>query len=146
MAHEVPEDPGDRSEDGDEPQGPEDGLGELDRPGDVGVAGKAIPLRMIAVSQDGDHAGALDAGRIIERRVGKSVLLELLYPILARGDHVLLGSKLEAAGRARLDTSRLEADLDPIHAQRALGHFPRCLVELRNLERPSSRPQAPALA
>src|SRR6266851_470309 len=141
MSHEVSEDAGDRSEDRDESQGPENGFGELDRPGDVRVAGKAVPLRMIAVRQHGDDSGTLDAGRIIERGVGKSVLLELLYPIFARGDHVLLGSKLEATGGARLDASRLEADLDPVHAQRALGHLPRRLVEFRNVERTSGRAQ-----
>src|SRR5262249_9188420 len=144
MAQEVPKDAGDRSEDGDEPERLEHGLGEADRPGDVWISRQPVPLGTIPVGQHGDHASAADALRIVYRRVGEAVLLELLH---ARGrdrQHLVLGAKLQATGGASLDAGRLQSDGDPVHAQRALGHLAGLRVEPRDVERTACLAEAAA--
>src|SRR5215831_12927625 len=98
------------------------------------------------MGQHGDHAGSLHARRIVEGCMGEAICLELRHAVLAQCDHVLLGSELQAAGRARFDASRLKAHLDAVDAQRALGHLARVLVELGNVEGTPSGAQAAANA
>ena len=48
--------------------------------GTCGSRGQAVPLGVVAVGEHGDHAGAADAGRVVERGLGEAVGLELLDP------------------------------------------------------------------
>src|SRR5262249_15620172 len=100
VAQEVPKDAGDRSEDGDESERLEHGLGEADRPGDMRISRQPVPLGTIAVGQHGDHAGAADALRIVYRRIGEAVLFELLHARVRDRQHLVLGAKLQATGGA----------------------------------------------
>src|SRR5207244_9931453 len=57
-----------------------------------------------------------------------------LHPRASARDHVVLGPELQAGRRAGLDARRLETDADPVHAERALRHLARLLMELRHVE------------
>jgi hypothetical protein len=99
---------------------------------------------VIAVAEHGHHAGPVHALRVVQRGVGEAVGLELLHSLVPERDHRVLGAELQAAGRARLDAGRLQPDLHPIHAQRALGHLACCAAEVRHTERAAGLAQAAA--
>src|SRR5262249_35255294 len=53
----------------------------------------------------------------------------------SESEHVFFCSELEAASRAGLDASGLQANLDPVNAEGALGHLAGLLVKLGDVER-----------
>ena len=127
-----------------EAEGPQHRLPEPDSDGDMRIAGEPIPFGLVAMREDGDDAGAADALRIVQRRLGISIRPQLRDAREAQADHIVLGTKVQAAGGARLDAGGLERDLDPVHAQRALRHLARLDVILRDIERAAGLAQLAA--
>src|SRR5512132_3832402 len=101
MAHVVPDDAEDGTQNRDAAERSEELLPDLDEEGNVRIRRQAVPLGMVAVREDRDDARSVDAGRIVERRLRESVFLELLDPGMPHDEHVLLRPEVEAAGRAR---------------------------------------------
>src|SRR5262245_228325 len=131
----VREGAGHGAEDRENAQRPEDPLPELHAPGHVRVRREPVPLGMIAVGEHGDDRRSVDAAGVVERGLREAVGLQLRPARLPEGDHVVLGPELQTAGRAGLDAGGLEADRDPVHAERALGHLPGGRMEPRHVER-----------
>src|SRR5262249_16354386 len=82
----------------------------------------------------GHNAGATDAGRIVDSRVGEAVRLQLLDTLVGDVEHLVLRTKLQAARRTGLHAGRLQADRHAIRAHRALVDPVGLLAELRHIE------------
>ena len=105
--------------------------------GTVRILRQAVPLRVVAVREHGDHAGAADARRVVERRrCAKPFALSCSTRALRRAASMSsFVAELQAAGRAGLDARGLEPDRHAVDAERALGHLAGRLREARHVER-----------
>src|SRR6202023_2606395 len=113
----------------------EDLFPELHAPGNVGICGQAVPVRMITVREHRDDGSAADAIRIVESGLRESVGLQLRDARVAHRHHVILRSKLETPGRTGLDAGWLESHIHAVDTERALGHLAGRLVKARPVER-----------
>src|SRR5205085_1623980 len=107
---------------------------DADGGGDGGVLRKAVPLRVIAVLEDGDHAGAADALGIVHRRLREPVFLELVHAVVRHLHQRGLVAELQATGGAGLDAGGLQPHRDAVHAERALRHLVGALRVPGNVE------------
>src|SRR5215475_6708555 len=82
-----------------------------------------------------DHACAAHARRIVDSSLVESEMFFKLFGArLSKVEHVILRAKMQTSRRARLDACRLQSFIHAIGTQRALEHFLRAGVELRNIE------------
>src|ERR1051326_7403260 len=139
----VPEHGEDREERGDHADRPQDLLPHPHADGHVRVGRQRVQLRVV-VFEHRDHRRPADARRVVQRRVRKPRVVQLLHPEIAEGDHVVLRAEVEAAGRTRFDARRLEPDFDAVDAERALRHLSGFGMELRHVERAPRRAVAAA--
>src|SRR6202795_972448 len=86
----------------------------------------------------GRSVSCIRRSRIVYARLLKSkILTKLLGALLCDVLHVVLGAKLQATGRARLNAGGLKPSADAVGAQRALVDFFRRRIEFRNVIRTS---------
>src|SRR5271169_2332131 len=80
--------------------------------------------------------GAADGVRIVDAGLGKpGYVTKLSRALFGHHLHFVLGAEMQAPGRTRLDTSRLETSAHAVRAQRALINLLGCRIELGNIER-----------
>src|ERR1700730_3825923 len=86
----------------------------------------------------GRSVSCIRRSRIVHARLLKSeILTKLLGALLCDVFHVVLGAKLQATRRTRLDAGGLEPAANAVGAQRALVNFLRRRIEFGNVVRTS---------
>ena len=86
--------------------------------------------------QNVDDAGAADAGRVVHAGVREiGMLAELLRAVSSELKHVVFRTKVQAAGRTRLDARRLESLAHAVGTERTFEDAMRLRIHLRNVER-----------
>src|ERR1700731_300470 len=108
-------------------------------PGDHRILRQSsVALRVGRIMQDINDVRSANRLRIVDAGLFKSeVLAQLFRTLLGNELHVIFAAKLQAAGRASLDASRLQALTDAIGAERALVNFLRRRIKFGNVVRAS---------